>query len=90
MPVTSGKIKVTVPPDSIWTLSTLTGATKGGGGGVGKDQPQKDFPLPYTEDFEAYALDTLPKYLLRGIYINMQRPETQTGWSTRSERSFER
>ena len=62
VPVSSGKLKVIVPPDSIWTLSTIVGATKGGNGGTGKDQPQKNFPLPYAEDFESYGLDTLPKY----------------------------
>jgi|EP01046_Picozoa_sp_COSAG06_P041414 H+-translocating NAD(P) transhydrogenase subunit alpha len=30
------------------------------------------------------------KYLLRGIYIYMHASEIQTGWSPRSERSFER
>ena len=36
----------------------------GGGGGAGKDRPQKSFQtlLPYREDFEGYALDTLPRY----------------------------
>ena len=60
--VHSGIIKVTVPADSIWTLSTTSGAMKGGGGGAGKDQPQRNFPLPYSEDFQSYPVDTLPKY----------------------------
>jgi hypothetical protein len=57
----AGMVTVTVPADSIWTLSTLVGV-KGGGGGAGKDQPQKPFPLPYFDDFETYAMDTLPLY----------------------------
>ena len=61
--VTSGSVQVTVPADSIWTLSTLANVGgKGGNGGIGKDQPQKGFPMPYSEDFESYELDTLPKY----------------------------
>ena len=62
--VASGSVKVTVPADSIWTLSTRTNVAGKGGtnGGIGKDQPQKRFPMPYSEDFESYALDTLPKY----------------------------
>jgi hypothetical protein len=57
----TGTVTVTVPTDSLWTLSTLA-AGKGGGGGAGKDQPQKPFPLPYSDDFEAYPVDTLPRF----------------------------
>ena len=55
-------LRVTVPPDNIWTLTTKTTGSKGNGASMGKDQPQKPFPMPYDDDFERYKLDTLPLY----------------------------
>ena len=56
--------KITVPPRTIWTLTTLaTGQSKGvpATEATGKGTPFS-FLLPYYDDFESYPLDTLPLY----------------------------
>ena len=49
----------TFEPGSLYSLTTTTGQAKG----TAAPPPQKQFPLPYRDDFETTALDRAPKYL---------------------------
>ena len=60
VPVAGGTISITLPPNSICTLTTTTGQIKG--------QPahripsETAFPLPYHDNFEHYAIGKQPRY----------------------------
>jgi galactosylceramidase len=56
----TAQVTLTVPVDSIITVSSiLTGPSKG----LFPDPPaQTDFPIPYTDDFNAYPLHSEPSY----------------------------
>lgn len=60
IPVVDNVVSITLPPNSICTLTTTTGQTKG--------QPAHEIPnntaftLPYVEDFESYQIGKQPKY----------------------------
>jgi galactosylceramidase len=53
-----GKLAITLDPEAIYTLSTTTGQQKG----TPPVPPPRPFPMPYREDFEAYAPGSMPKY----------------------------
>jgi galactosylceramidase len=59
----NGSFKVTVEPDSIYSLSTTAGQRKGGFANIPAPQP---FPFPYRETFDQYSVRKnhgyLPKY----------------------------
>lgn len=55
-------ISLDLEPNIVCTLSTTTGQQKGGaeyGASVGTQRP---FPFPYSETFDGYPDDTLPKF----------------------------
>ena len=56
----SGSFSLSIAPDSVYTLSTTTGQRKGAA--TTPPNPRTPFPMPYTERFEAYPEDTLPKF----------------------------
>lgn len=56
---TSGTITLEVAPDSMYTLTTLE---IGAHGAHDTPPPSAPFPLPYMEDFNSYANDTLARY----------------------------
>ena len=58
-----GALTVSVPRNTIWTLTTTTGQRKGKGDAV-VIPPAKNFSsfLPLHYDFEGLALDSLPRY----------------------------
>jgi Glycosyl hydrolase family 59 len=53
------RVTYTFQPGSIYSLTTTTGQGKG----TEVAPPDKPFPLPYLESFEATSLDRAPKYL---------------------------
>jgi hypothetical protein len=54
----NGALAVTLNPNSIYTLSTTTGQQKG----APPVPPEKPFPLPYQDDFEASVPFAMPRY----------------------------
>ena len=54
------QVSVSVPRDSLWTLTTLTSGQKGKDGTVPASAP---FPLPFVADFEALGEDKLPRFI---------------------------
>lgn len=54
-----GMYRLTVKPNSTYTLTTTIGQKKGGA----ISPPPGEFPLPYRDDFEVYAPGTTPRYL---------------------------
>jgi hypothetical protein len=62
--------------DSIYTLSTTSGQTKGDS--LLRINPPAKFPLPYTDDFEACAVRRLPKYFIdqSGVFETAKRPDS--------------
>jgi hypothetical protein len=79
------KIKTLVPVDhritldcvgdSIYTLSTTTGQNKGDDSW--KIPAPATFPLPYSDDFDSYAIRRLPKYFIdqSGVFETAKRPD---------------
>lgn len=53
-----GMYTVTLDPDSIYSLTTIAGQSKGSA----VAPKSAAFPLPYNDDFESYRLGTAPKY----------------------------
>ncbi|AQQ08601.1 O-Glycosyl hydrolase [Sedimentisphaera cyanobacteriorum] len=61
IPVSSGSFSLSCEPDSIYTISTTSGQTKGS---PSNSIPEyEDFPFPYSENFEKYAEGETPDYL---------------------------
>jgi Glycosyl hydrolase family 59 len=58
-PPANGAVKVTLDPDSIYSLTTTTGQAKG----TAQPPANAPFPMPYRDDFEAVAVNRAPKYL---------------------------
>jgi len=53
-----GKITLQIAPDSVYSLTTTTGQSKGF-----KQAPaSQKFPMPYNDDFESYAIGRTPRY----------------------------
>ena len=52
--VTSGRLSIDINPDSIYSFSSTGGQTKGTHPGAPASAP---FPLPFTDDFDSYAVD---------------------------------
>lgn len=52
---------ITLDPQSIYSITTTTGQNKGQA--VSDNPPSADFPFPYYEDFESYAIGQMPRYL---------------------------
>jgi galactosylceramidase len=55
-----GQLNYSFKKSSIYTISTTTGQTKGGG--LFNIPAPVPFPLPYSDDFEKYDNEKLPKY----------------------------
>lgn len=59
VPVHGAAFTYTFDPDSLYSLTTTTGQTKG----TAEPPPPAAFPFPYREDFESTALHRSPKFL---------------------------
>lgn len=55
-----GCFAITLLPDSLYTISTLTTAAKGN---AGTPPTSQAFPFPYSEDFESFSLGVTPKWI---------------------------
>jgi O-glycosyl hydrolase len=55
----NGSFTYTFDPDSLYSLTTTTGQTKGSA----MPPPPAPFPFPYTDNFDSTALNHTPKYL---------------------------
>lgn len=55
---TTGTFTVTIPIETIITVSTVTGAQKGSPAKVNPIPPSASFPFPYSDDFSATPEDT--------------------------------
>ena len=53
-----GAFTIALQPSSIYSLTTTTGQKKG----TVEIPPDKEFPCPYQDDFEGYAVGGMPKY----------------------------
>ena len=58
---TNGYLELTLLPGAIYTITTTTGQQKGGSEEIPKAQ---NFPLPYSDNFEAYPPNRLPNYTI--------------------------
>lgn len=58
--VINNTVSITLPANSICTLTTTTGQTKGQA--TNAIPSETTFPLPYVEDFESYQIGKQPKY----------------------------
>ena len=60
--------------NAVYTLTSTAGQTKGS---YGLPPPAKDFPFPYTEDFEAYRPGETPKYFSdqKGTFETCKSPD---------------
>lgn len=71
--VSNGAFTISLEPDSIYTLTTISGQSKGGA----ISPAEKPFPLPYFEDFESYGNGATPRYFSdqSGIFEVTQRAD---------------
>jgi autotransporter-associated beta strand protein len=53
-----GKLTLELAPDSVYSLTTTTGQAKG----VKQAPASQKFPMPYSDDFESYAIGRTPRY----------------------------
>ena len=53
-----GKLTLQLAPDSVYSLTTTTGQAKG----VKQAPASQKFPMPYSDDFESYAVGRTPRY----------------------------
>jgi len=61
--VTDGSFTIEIAPDSIYTLSTTSGQSKGGAASPLAAPPASaPFPLPYNDSFDEYKAGSLAKY----------------------------
>jgi hypothetical protein len=60
-PDSNGSFTITLDPESIYSLTTTTGQTKGTAASA--NPPPADFPFPYYEDFESYSIGQTARYL---------------------------
>ena len=58
----SGGVTLTLPPGEVWTLTTLAGAGRKGTDALAPPPAPAPFVLPYSDDFESYAEDALPRF----------------------------
>jgi galactosylceramidase len=56
-----GSFTLNLSDESIYTLTTTTGQQKGAA--ANPVPPYSDFPFPYAEDFESYAVGATPKWI---------------------------
>jgi galactosylceramidase len=60
-PDSTGSFTIALDPESIYSLTTTTGQTKGTA--ASDNPPSSAFPLPYQEDFESYNVGQTARYL---------------------------
>eukprot|EP01065_Artemidia_motanka_P000146 TRINITY_DN1004_c2_g6_i1.p1 TRINITY_DN1004_c2_g6~~TRINITY_DN1004_c2_g6_i1.p1 ORF type:complete len:683 (+),score=164.62 TRINITY_DN1004_c2_g6_i1:319-2367(+) len=78
VPIVNGTVTVTVPPNTLYTLSTLAGPSKG----VTYVPPASPFAtmLPFNEDFSSYGVDRLPRFVsdLNGAFsVDTEAPGSE-------------
>lgn len=54
-----GRVQISLDPDSLYSLTTTTGQGKG----MAEPPPNRPFPLPYADNFEAGIFRRAPKFL---------------------------
>jgi galactosylceramidase len=79
IPQSSGQFTINCSADSLYSLTTTTGQQKGQA--INPIPAAADFPYPYTEDFESYAVGVTPKYLsdMQGTFEVAQCNGGRTG-----------
>jgi len=67
-------IELELEPNSIYTLTTTTGQTKGS---FGTPPERKPFPFPFTENFDSYSYGETPRYFSdqKGTFETCQSPK---------------
>ena len=73
--IVGGEFKLTLDPNSIYSLSTKGGQQKGEG--THPITSSSDFPSDYREDFEGTSIGKAPRYLsdLNGAFEVVRRPD---------------
>jgi galactosylceramidase len=73
LPVTRDGFSVTFEPRAVYSLTTVRGQGKG----VAACRPAAEFPFPYTDDFESYALGRYARYFSdqAGVFEVARRPD---------------
>jgi O-glycosyl hydrolase len=94
-----GKYSLTIQPGYVYTLTTTTGQTKASVA----PPAAAPFPIPYADNFEAYAVGKLPKYFSdmyggfetarcaagrKGVCLAQVVPAEPTAWKRTSNRPF--
>ncbi|HEY9533062.1 MAG TPA: hypothetical protein VIQ77_00935 [Mucilaginibacter sp.] len=69
----NGSINLELEPNTIYTLTSTTGQTKGT---FGTPPARKPFPFPFTENFESYSAGKTPRYFSdqKGTFETYQFP----------------
>jgi O-glycosyl hydrolase len=102
-----GQFSLAIEPGYVYTLTTTTGQTKGAGPrghpGPRGDRPSAPFPLPYSDNFEAYSAGKLAKYFSdmygafetsrcaggrKGMCLSQAAPAEPTAWKKTGNRPF--
>jgi hypothetical protein len=98
-----GQFSLAIEPGYVYTLTTTTGQTKGAAAGPGGHPASAPFPLPYSDNFEAYSAGKLAKYFsdLYGAFetsrcasgrggrcLSQVTPAEPTAWKKTSNRPF--
>ena len=94
-----GQYSLTIQPGYVYTLTTTTGQTKA----AVAPPAAAPFPIPYADNFEAYAVGKLPKYFSdmyggfetarcaagrKGVCLAQVVPAEPTAWKRTSNRPF--
>ena len=59
VPAVGGFLNFSVPPDQLWTLTTLPGGSRAGGAALDAVPPPAPFPTPFKQDFDGLSDDSL-------------------------------
>ena len=70
-----GQLSLELAPDSLYSLTTTTGQTKGSK----KAPASQRFPMPYKDDFESYSDNSTPRYFMdqEGTFEVVHRSDGQ-------------
>ncbi len=94
-----GQYSLTIQPGYVYTLTTTTGQTKA----AVAPPAAAPFPIPYADNFEAYAVGKLPKYFSdmyggfetarcaagrKGVCLAQVVPAEPTAWKRTGNRPF--
>ncbi len=97
--LSGGQYSLTIQPGYVYTLTSTTGQTKA----AVAPPAAAPFPIPYSENFEAYAVGKMPKYFSdmyggfetsrcaagrKGVCLAQVVPAEPTAWKRTSNRPF--